>query len=208
MSTTAVPIRPVKRSWIVWLLAAIALAALGGIGLAWAGTAKSVATSGNNESFLAWHKGRRGIVTTASGLQYQVIKKGEGTTPSDTDIALVNYRGTLRDGKVFDQAQRAPLPVGGVVPGFAEAMKLMPRGSSYRVWIPPALGYGDASPGEAIPANSLLIFDIDMVDFRSQAEIQAQMQAMQAQQAAGGAQGGQIPAGPQGAPPPGMVPPR
>lgn len=190
MSITAVPVRPVKRAWIAWLTAGMAAAAIGGIGLAWAGTAKPL----SNTAFLALHKARRGIVTTASGLQYQVIKKGEGPPPGDTDIALINYRGSLRDGKVFDQAQRAPLPVGGVVPGFAEALKLMPRGSTYKVWIPSALGYGDASPGAAIPANSLLIFDIDMIDFRSQAEVNAQIQAMRAQQAAqaqgmGGAQG-------------------
>ena len=196
MSITAVPVKPVKKAWIVWLSAAMAAAAIGGIGLAWAGTAKPVATNGTNESFLAWHKGRSGVVTTASGLQYQVIKKGEGPTPTETDIALVNYRGTLRDGKVFDQAQRAPLPVGGVVPGFAEALKLMPRGSSYKIWIPAALGYGDSSPGGAIPAGSMLIFDIDMVDFRSQAEIQAQMQAMQAQQAGQGVPGGGMPGQP------------
>lgn len=208
MSITAVPIRPVKRAWIAWLTAAMAAAAIGGLGLAWAGTAKPVAMKGDNESYLAWHKKRSGIVTTASGLQYQVVKKGAGRTPGDTDIALINYRGTLRDGKVFDQAQRAPLPVGGVVPGFAEAMKLMPRGATYRVWIPAALGYGAASPGEAIPANSLLVFDIDMIDFRSQAEIQALQAQLQAQQMRGQMPGAGVPGGavPGGQPLPQPVP--
>jgi FKBP-type peptidyl-prolyl cis-trans isomerase FkpA len=179
---TAVPIAPVKRSWLVWLVGSIAVAALFGIGLAWTGTAKTVAEAGTAEQFLSWHKGRAGIVTTASGLQYQVIKKGEaGATPTDADVALINYKGTLRDGKVFDQAQRAPFPVTGVVPGFSEALKLMPRGSSYRFWIPPALGYGAQAQGDAIPANSLLVFDVEMIDFKNQAELQAQMQAMQAQ---------------------------
>lgn len=181
-NVTAVPIAATKRSWVVWLVAAIAVAALFGIALAWAGTAKTVAEAGTAEQFLAWHKGQRGIVTTASGLQYQVIKKGEGTTtPTDADVALVNYKGSLRDGKVFDQAQRAPFPITGVVPGFSEALKLMPKGSTYRIWIPPALGYGAQAQGDAIPANSLLVFDVDMIDFRNQAELQAQMQAMQAQ---------------------------
>jgi FKBP-type peptidyl-prolyl cis-trans isomerase len=178
---TAVPIAPVKRSWLVWLVGAVAVAALVGIALAWTGTAKTVAEAGTAEQFLSWHKGRPGIVTTASGLQYQVIKKGEGPTPTDADVALVNYKGSLRTGKVFDQAQRAPFPVTGVVAGFSEALKLMPRGSTYRIWIPPALGYGAQAQGDTIPGNSLLIFDVDMIDFRNQAELQAQMQAMQAQ---------------------------
>ncbi len=178
---TAVPIAPVKRSWLVWLVGAIAVAALGGIALAWTGTAKTVAESGSADQFLSWHKGRPGVVTTVSGLQYQVLKKGEGATPTDADVALVNYKGALRDGKVFDQAQRAPFPVTGVVPGFSEALKLMPRGATYRIWIPPALGYGAQAQGDAIPANSLLVFDVDMIDFKNQAELQAQMQAMQAQ---------------------------
>lgn len=179
---TAVPIAPTKRSWLVWLVGAIAVAALAGIAMAWTGTAKTVAQAGSSEQFLSWHKGQPGVMTTVSGLQYQIIKKGDGgTTPTDADVALVNYKGSLRDGKMFDQGQRAPFPVTGVVPGFSEALKLMPRGSTYRIWIPPALGYGAQAQGEVIPANSLLIFDVDMIDFRNQAELQAQMQSMQAQ---------------------------
>jgi len=180
-NVTAAPIAATKRSWVAWLVGAIAVAALFGIALAWAGTAKTVAEAGNADQFMAWHKGQPGIVTTASGLQYQVVKKGEGVTPTDADVALVNYKGSLRDGKVFDQAQRAPFPITGVVPGFSEALKLMPKGSTYRIWIPPALGYGAQAQGAAIPANSLLVFDVDMIDFRNQAELQAQMQALQAQ---------------------------
>ncbi len=178
---TAVPIAPVKRSWLVWLVGAIAVAALAGIAVAWAGTAKTVAEAGSAEQFLAWHKNAAGVASTASGLQYQIVKKGNGATPTNADVALVNYKGSLRTGKVFDQGQRAPFPVTGVVAGFSEALKLMPRGSTYRIWIPPALGYGAQSQGELIPANSLLIFDVDMIDFRNQADLQAQMQAMQAQ---------------------------
>ena len=179
---TAVPIAPTKRSWLVWLVGGIAVAALVGIAMAWSGTAKTIAERGDAAQFMAWHKGRSGVVTTASGLQYQVLSKGDGgATPTDADVALINYKGTLRDGKLFDQNQRAPLPVAGVVPGFAEALKLMSRGSKYRLWIPPELGYGAQPQGEAIPANSVLVFDVEMIDFRNQAELQAQMQAMQAQ---------------------------
>jgi len=188
---TAVPIRPIKRAWVVWLSASVALAGIAGVGLAWAGTAKTVAIKGTAEQFMAWHKGVSGVVTTPSGLQYQVMKKGAGPTPTDTDVTLINYVGALRDGKVFDKGQRTPLPVNGVVPGFQETLKLMPKGATYRVWIPPALGYGDVPQGDAIPAHSVLQFDIDMIDFRSQAEVQAQMQAMQAQR--GQAEGGMPP---------------
>ncbi len=180
---TAVPLRPVKRSLVVWLGGSVAIAALGGIALAWAGTAKPVALKGTAEQFLAWHQGRAGVKTTASGLQYQVLKPGAGPTPTDADVVLINYKGTLRDGKVFDQAQRAPFPVNAVVKGFSEALKMMPKGSSYRIWIPPALGYGDTAQGEAIPAHSVLQFDLDMIDFKGQAEVQAQMQEMQARRA-------------------------
>jgi FKBP-type peptidyl-prolyl cis-trans isomerase FkpA len=179
---TAVPLTPVKRAWIVWLALAIAVAALVAIGLAWSGTAKARAEAGDSAAFMAWHKGRAGVITTPSGLQYQMLKPGEGPTPTDADVALINYKGELRDGRVFDQNQRAPLPVAGVVPGFAEALKLMPRGSKMRVWIPPELGYKDQAQGDAIPANSVLIFDIEMIDFRNQAQLQAEMQALQAQQ--------------------------
>ncbi len=178
---TAVPIAPTKRSWLVWLVGAIAIAALAGIALAWTGTAKTIVDSYTAEQFLAWNGKHAGVVTTASGLQYQVLKKGDGATPTDADAVLVNYKGSLRTGKVFDKAQRAPFPVTGVVPGFSEALKLMPRGSSYRFWIPPALGYGALPQGEVIPGNSLLVFEVEMIDFRNQAELQAQMQSMQAQ---------------------------
>ena len=108
---------------------------------------------------------------------------------------LVGYKGTLRDGAVFDENPQASFPVAGVVPGFSEGLKLMARGGKYRLWIPPALGYGANSPGEAIPPNSLLIFDVDLLDFRSMAEIQAEMERMQAQ---GAMPGGMPPGGPGG----------
>lgn len=187
---TAVPLRPIRKGAVARLWISIGAALLVAAGLAWVGTAGSVARNGTNEQFLAWHKGRQGIVTTPSGLQYQVLKAGEGPTPTDADVVLVNYKGSLRDGTVFDQAERAPFPVQGVVPGFGEGLKLMQRGGKYRLWIPAALGYGPASPDPKIPANSLLVFDVDLIDFKSQAEIQAQMQALQAQQAQGALPGG------------------
>ncbi|MBA3897339.1 MAG: FKBP-type peptidyl-prolyl cis-trans isomerase [Sphingomonadaceae bacterium] len=184
---TAVPLRPIKKGSLTRLWIGVGLAVVAAGGLAWAGTSKSVATNGTADQFLAWHKGQSGVVTTPSGLQYQVLAKGNGPAPTDADVVLVNYKGALRDGSVFDQAQRAPFPVTGVVPGFGEGLKLMPRAAKYRFWIPPALGYGAASPDPKIPANSVLVFDVEMIDFKNQAEIQAQMQQMQAQGAMPGA---------------------
>src|SRR4051812_45137130 len=98
MSVTAVPLQPVKRAYKVWLwigvLAAIALA----FGLAWTGTRAAVATKLPNDQFLAWHKGQGGIQTTASGLQYQIIKPGEGRTAVDQDGVSLKIHGVLRDG--------------------------------------------------------------------------------------------------------------
>lgn len=194
MSVTAVPLRPVRRGTLIKLWAGIALTAVAAGALAWTGTSSTIAANGTSEQYLAWNGKQTGVVTTASGLQYRVIEPGEGEKPTDSDVVLVNYKGTLRDGKVFDQAERAPFPVDQVVPGFSEGMKLMPKGAKYRFWIPPALGYGEAPQGDAIPANSLLVFDVEMIDFIPAALLrQMQMQ----QQMQGGA----------GAPPPGAMPP-
>lgn len=196
--TTSVPISPTKRSWLIWLGVGVALAGFGGVALAVRGTQSAVVAKGSNEQFLAWNAHNTGVVTTATGLQYKVVKKGVGPSPTEADVALVSYRGTLRDGRVFDENPRAPLPVNGVVPGFAEALKLTAKGGQYRFWIPSALGYGTRGAGDptqpnSIPADSLLIFDIGLIDFKSLAEIQAAQQQMQAQ--------GQLP--PQGSVPAG-----
>ncbi len=110
---------------------------------------------------------------TATGLGYLVIQAGSGDKPVDESIALLNYRGYLAsDGTIFDANNRAPLPVKGVIPGFAEGLKLMQRGGRYKLCIPSALGYGAAAKGP-IPANSDLVFDVDLLDFKSIAELQA-----------------------------------
>ena len=188
MSITTVPLRPVKRSVLVWLWIGIAAAVLLAAGAAWTGTSATVAATGSPEQFMAWNAGQSGVVTTPSGLQYQVIEPGEGDRPTDADVALVGYKGELRDGTVFDQNERAPLPVGQMIPGFSEGMKLMPRGAKYRFWIPPALGYGASPQGDAIPGDSVLIFDVEMIDFIPAALLQ-QMQQMQ------GMPGGGMPPG-------------
>lgn len=192
MSVTAVPLRPIAKGSIakLWIGVALAVAVAGGG--AWLGTSgAAVANAGTPEQFLAWNGKQDSVVTTATGLQFKVIEQGKGAKPTDTDVVLVGYKGTLRDGKVFDENPQASFPVAGVVPGFSEGLKLMAKGGKYRLWIPPALGYGENSPAEVIPANAVLIFDVELLDFRSMAEIQAQMQQMQAQ-------GAMPPGGPEG----------
>ncbi|MEO7681954.1 MAG: FKBP-type peptidyl-prolyl cis-trans isomerase [Sphingomonas sp.] len=122
------------------------------------------------------------IVQTASGLQYKALSPGTGTAkPADSDIALVVYEGKLIDGTTFDKSQQpTPMKVSGAVPGFSEALKLMTKGARYRFWLPPVLGYGDKAMGP-IPANSVLQFDVTLLDWKSEAEIR-QMQAAALQQ--------------------------
>ncbi len=192
MSTvTAVPLLPVKRSYLVYLWIGIALLVLSAFALARQG-----------DDPLARNARAKGVVTTPSGLQYKVLEKGTGTAkPTDTDVALVEYEGKLLNGTTFDKSQQpTPMPVAGVVPGFSEALKLMPKGSKYRVWIKPSLGYGDKATGP-IPANSALVFDIKLLDFLPENVVRQ----MQAQQGAG-MPGGAMPGGAPGGAMPGMPP--
>jgi FKBP-type peptidyl-prolyl cis-trans isomerase len=186
MSVTAVPIQPTPRRLIAALWVSLAVLLAAAVALAWFGTSAAVAQTGTNEQFLAWNARQPGVQTTASGLQYKVLKEGEGARPTDADVALIKYKGTLRDGTVFDQNERAPLPVAQVVPGFSEGLKLMQKGGKYRLWIKPELGYGDRDTGGAIPPNSVLVFDVDLLEFIPMAVLQQ----MQMQQMMGGGQGG------------------
>ncbi len=128
------------------------------------------------------------IIETASGVQYKVLKQGTGAAkPTDADVVLVNYEGKLENGTTFDKSEQPmPMQVKGVVPGFSEALKLMTKGAKYRVWIPPALGYGDKVTGP-IPANSVLVFDLELLDWKSEAEIRQMQMMQQMQQMQGGA---------------------
>ena len=178
MSTvTAVPIAPVKRSYVVWLIVGIVLAVMAAAALAVQG-----------DDFLTRNARAKGVVTTASGLQYQVIEPGSGPKPTDTDVALVMYEGKLLDGTTFDKSQQpTPFPVTGVVPGFSEGLKLMPKGAKYKFWIRPELGYGAETKGP-IPGNSTLVFEVELLDFLPESVIR-QLQ----QQQMGGMPGGAMP---------------
>src|SRR5438874_3815884 len=124
----------------------------------------------DGEKFLAENKKKEGVKTTASGLQYKVIKEGTGPQPKLTDAVVANYRGTLINGTEFDSSykrgQPATFPLTGVTKGWTEALQLMKVGSKYQLFIPASLAYGDRGrPG--IPPNSLLIFEVELMNVNS-----------------------------------------
>lgn len=121
------------------------------------------------EEFLSKNKTNKKIKVTASGLQYEVIKESKDKTkPKSSEIAKVKYKGTLIDGTEFDSTEKQggnpiDLPLTGVIPGFSEAIQLMNKGSIYKFYIPSKIGYGE-NPQGPIPANSTLIFEVELVD--------------------------------------------
>lgn len=108
-----------------------------------------------------------GVVTTDSGLQYQVLQEGTGPRPTLNDTVTVHYTGTLLDGTVFDSSvergEPISFPLQGVILGWQEGVQLMPVGSKFRFWIPPELGYGARGAGGVIPPNATLIFDVELL---------------------------------------------
>lgn len=123
-------------------------------------------------AFLAKNKTAAGVVTTASGLQYKIIKAGTGPMPVDGQKVKVHYTGKLLDGKVFDSSvergEPAVFGVNEVIPGWTEGIKLMPVGSKWELYISPALGYG-AQGNQAIPGGSLLIFEVELLGIETAA---------------------------------------
>lgn len=119
------------------------------------------------------------VETTPSGLRFQTIKPGTGGKPTLRDYTLVGYKGSLTNGTVFDQNERTPFPVAGVVPGFSEALQKMQKGGVYRICIPAALGYGADSPAPTIPANSVLRFEVSLLDYATPEQIEASRQSGQ-----------------------------
>jgi FKBP-type peptidyl-prolyl cis-trans isomerase len=121
----------------------------------------------NGEKFLAENKTKDGVKTTPSGLQYKVIKEGNGPQPKGTDTVVANYRGTLIDGTEFDSSykrgQPATFPLNRVIKGWAEGLQLMKVGSKYQFFIPADLAYGSQQMGPEIGPNSTLVFDLELV---------------------------------------------
>jgi len=125
----------------------------------------------DGEKFLAENKKKEGVKTTASGLQYKVIKEGTGPQPKATDTVTVNYRGTLIDGTEFDSSykrgQPATFPLNAVIKGWTEGLQLMKVGSKYQIFIPASLGYGERGAGADIGPNSTLIFEVELMDAKA-----------------------------------------
>lgn len=119
-----------------------------------------------SEEFLAGNGKKEGVITTASGLQYQVIKEGNGPKPSATDKVKAIYKGQLINGTVFDDSRGQPreFPVSGVVQGWQEALPMMATGSKWKLFVPPSLGYGAMQRGPVIEPNSVLVFEIELVE--------------------------------------------
>lgn len=149
------------------------------------------------EAFLATNKDAEGVHSTDSGLQYKVLTEGDGPKPSADDRVSVHYKGTLLDGTVFDSSydrgQPAVFPVTGVIPGWVEAIQMMPVGSKWQLWIPPDLAYGDRGAGPKIGPNALLVFEVELLGIEEEqpaAQGQGQGQGQGQPQPQGGGQGG------------------
>ncbi len=126
----------------------------------------------DGETYLVANAKKEGVKTTASGLQYKVIKSGDGKgkTPKATDTVKVHYHGTLIDGSVFDSSvergEPAEFPVNGVISGWTEALQLMKEGDKWQVYLPSKLAYGPQSPSPKIGPNSTLIFDVELLQVK------------------------------------------
>lgn len=199
---TAVPIRPLAKGSVLRLWLALIVLLGAGAAIAWVGTAPLQR------------------ITTASGLEYQVLKEGTGQPVAQPDLVRLHYTGRLPNGDVFDSsvARGQPMETGisGIIPGFAEGLQLMRKGGRYRLWIPPRLGYnGNVPQGAPFGPQDILQFDIEVLDIAPGLAAAQQMQQMQQlqqmMQGGGGPEGaapGGAPGGPPGAPPPGEAPGR
>lgn len=178
---TRVPLQPIRKGSLTKIWAGVILVILIAAAVAWLNVPHAKKLAG--------------------GVSIETLQEGKGPSPTASDIALINYKGTLTSGKQFDQGQGVPMPITGVVPGFSTALQAMQAGGKYRVRIPAAQAYGaeekrNQQTGEVvIPANSDLVFDVDMLEFKSQQEVLQMMQQQQLQQqmqqqgGAGGAPG-------------------
>ncbi len=132
-----------------------------------AAKSKGAASIKKGQDFLAANKTKAGVQTTASGLQYKIITAGTGAKPLATETVRVNYKGTLIDGKVFDQSQPgqpAEFAVNQLIPAWTEALQMMPAGSKWQIFVPSNLAYGERGAGGAIGPNETLVFDMELIE--------------------------------------------
>jgi len=126
------------------------------------------AKTAEQKVFLEKNKNVEGVMSTSSGLQYKVLKLGQGAKPAATDHVKVHYHGTLIDGTVFDSSvqrgEPVTFPLNGVIPGWTEGVQLMPLGSKFVFYIPSELGYGEQGAGGVIPPGATLIFEVELLE--------------------------------------------
>lgn len=125
-------------------------------------------------AFMEGNKTKSGVLTTVSGLQYEVIREGAGEKPALDDTVTVHYKGQLSDGRVFDSSydrgEPATFPLDRVIPGWQEGLQLMPAGAHYRIYIPYELGYGERGAGQDIPPYSPLVFEVELISVQKAKE--------------------------------------
>jgi FKBP-type peptidyl-prolyl cis-trans isomerase len=131
----------------------------------------------DGDAFLAANKGKEGVVTLPSGLQYKILTAGKGPKPTADDSVVCNYRGTLINGTEFDSSYKrgepATFPVGGVIKGWTEALQLMPVGSKWQLFVPSDLAYGERGPSPEIGPNSTLIFEVELLSIQDKSKDKA-----------------------------------
>jgi FKBP-type peptidyl-prolyl cis-trans isomerase FklB len=138
------------------------------------------------QAFLTANKAKEGVKSVASGLQYQVIKAGNGASPKATDTVKVHYEGTLLDGTVFDSSVKrnepAVFPVRGVIPGWTEALQLMKVGDKWKLFIPSELAYGARGAGDRIGPHSVLVFEVELLGIEAPGAKDSQPQESRGQE--------------------------
>lgn len=139
------------------------------------------------QTFMESNKTRSGVTTTASGLQYEVIREGTGERPTISDTVTVHYKGQLTNGHVFDSSydrgEPATFPLARVIAGWQEGLQLMPAGAHYRIYVPYELGYGERGAGQDIPPYSPLIFEVELMSVQPAISSTPESGAVEADQA-------------------------
>ncbi len=135
----------------------------------------------DNQAYLEENKAKDGVQVSETGLQYRVVASGEGATPTAEDFVTVHYAGRLIDGTEFDSSYKRgepiTFPTNGVIPGWVEALQMMKEGDKYELVIPSDLAYGDAGAGGVIPPKATLIFDVELLEVKSKAQMEAEAEA-------------------------------